>query len=127
MSFYIRLLLLCLVLVAICAIVQFSNSSSFINTFAYSSIAFFAIVTALIHFIARRSIAGNNHRRFSTAIMGGMTIKLFSSALFVLIYSLFKKPESIIIIIPFFIFYISFTVLEVMEFMRLNKMLQEKK
>jgi hypothetical protein len=75
--------------------------------------------------LASRSIAGNNHRQFSTAIMAGLTFKLLASALFVLIYSLFKQPDTILVIIPFFLFYICFTILEVVEFMRLNKRFQK--
>jgi hypothetical protein len=126
MPFYLRLLLLTILLTAITALLQFTTSSLYINTFAYSSILFFSLITLTIYLTVQRNIAGNNHRQFSTAIMGGMTIKLFCSALFVLIYSLFKRPESIIIVVPFFIYYICFTILEVTEFMRLNKMFQNK-
>lgn len=124
MSFYIRLLLLSIILLLLTYATQFIPDNTVINHFAYSSILFFAFTTALIYFISYRSISGNNHRQFSTAVMAGMTIKLFASALFVLIYSLLKKPDSILIVLPFFVYYLCFTILEVAEYLRLNKSIQ---
>jgi hypothetical protein len=126
MSFYIRLLILTILLLAISYASQLIPANNIINHFAYSSILFFAVITWLIYFITHRSIAGSNHRQFSTAVMAGMTIKLFASALFVLIYSLIKKPESILIVLPFFVYYLCYTVLEVYEYLRLNRSLQSK-
>lgn len=125
MTFYVKLFLLSIILALLCLVGKYLSNPSFINSFVFSSIIFFTILTALIHMLASRSIAGNNHRQFSTAIMAGLTFKLLASALFVLIYSLFKRPDTILVIIPFFLFYICFTILEVVEFMRLNKRFQK--
>ncbi len=126
MSFYIRLLFLSIALISVTYATQFIPNNTVVNHFAYSSILFFTLTTALIFFISYRSISGNNHRQFSTAVMAGMTIKLFASALFVLLYSLIYKPASILIVIPFFVYYLCFTIIEVAEYLRLNKSIQNK-
>ncbi len=121
MSFYLRLIILSVSLTMITYVTQQYSGLTFINAFAYSSILFFAIITAVIYAVASRSISGKNHRMFSTAVMGSMTIKLFASVLFVLFYSLIQKPPSVLIILPFFLFYICYTVIEISAFIQLNK------
>ena len=91
------------------------------SNFAYYSIIFFFFITISIVYISYNSITKNNHRQFSTIIMAGMTLKLLAAAIFVLLYAAFSKPISILIVVPFFIYYIAFTTIEIAEFLRLNK------
>jgi len=74
-------------------------------------IAFFASISALVHFILLKA---SNYRitKFSTFFMGSVTLKLFMYIIFLVVYVLFDRENAVPFLITFFVFYLAFTIFE---------------
>jgi hypothetical protein len=77
--------------------------------------------------MAARGISTNNSYRFVSMVTGSFTGKLLLCVVFILMYALIAKPAGKpFFILPFFLYYIVFTVLEVWALLKLNKQASRK-
>ena len=120
MKFFTRATILVIVLFVLTYFLQRIPAFNFINTFVYSSLAFFYLLTLLIIGIIAGAMKRTNNRQFVSMITAAIGIKIFASIIFVLVYCIINKPTSILIIVPFFFYYALFTIIEVAEMLRLN-------
>jgi len=126
-SFYFRLVVLTLVLAALAFLVYRSVSSLQYENFAWFSLLFFVAVTLLTFPIALNGLKKNTGHGFVASVNGMVMLKIFLSIAFIIVYILLAKPKSPAFIFPFFVFYIVFTVFEVRELLRAQKILLKKK
>ncbi len=89
--------------------------------FTISIFLFYAMLSPVLFFWASNGITSKNNYKFVSAITGSMTVKLLLSLLFVVAYAIFFKPAKPYFIIPFFVDYSCYTILEVVEMMKLTK------
>ena len=87
---------------------------------------FNALLSPFIFWIASRGITDKNNYRFVNAVMGSMTIKLLLSVIFIMVYAMMAAPGKPYFIIPFFVDYVSYTILEVREMVKLTKLSHPK-
>ena len=73
-----------------------------------------AIVTTFGHLWVLKA-TGQNTRKFTTAFMASVTFKLLIYLTFMLVYLLIDHSQVIIFVLSFFIFYITFTIFEVIQ------------
>lgn len=73
-----------------------------------------ALVTTIGHLWILKA-AGQNTRRFTTAYMASVTLKLMVYLTFMLVYLLIDHSQVIPFAITFITFYISFTIFEVVQ------------
>ncbi len=73
-----------------------------------------ALVTTISHLWILKA-AGQNTRRFTTAFMASVTLKLMVYLTFMLIYLLIDHSQIIPFALTFITFYISFTIFEVVQ------------
>ncbi len=102
------------------AVSRLENMQPFEN-FTYSIFIFYAVLSPIMFWWASKGIISNNNYKFVTAITGGMTIKLLLSLVFIVTYAFIFKPGKPNFIIPFFVDYSCYTILEVVEMMKLTK------
>jgi hypothetical protein len=126
-SYFIKVILLAVILFATTWCVDNFTNVDAIGLVAYGSLIFFFVFSIAAVMFSQNAIAQNNHRKFINALTGSMVGKVLLTALVVLILALVEKPKSILVIVPLFVYYVSFTILEVMEFLRLNKKVSSQK
>ncbi len=107
------------------AVSQLDKMQPFEN-FTYSIFIFYAVLSPLLFWWASKGILSNNNYKFITAITGSMTVKLLLSLVFIVAYAFLFKPGKPYFIIPFFIDYSCYTILEVVEMMKLTKIANRK-
>lgn len=93
----------------------------FIGPMAYGLLVFFFVFSIIAVFLSQNALVTSNHRRFLNAITGSMVAKVLLTAFVVLIFALVDRPKSVLVILPLFVYYVVFTVMEVSEFMKLNR------
>ena len=91
------------------------------ENFTYSIFIFYAVLSPLLFLWAAKGITSKNNYKFISAVTGSMTVKLLLSLVFVVAYAVLFKPEKPYFIIPFFVDYSCYTILEVSEMMKLTK------
>jgi len=97
------------------------SNVDFIGLMAYGLLFFFFVFSLVAVWLSQNALRANNHRQFLNALTGSMVAKVLLTAFLVLIFGLVEKPKSVLVVIPMFVYYTVFTVLEVVEFLRLNK------
>jgi len=125
-KFFIRLTILAILLLAVTYALQQIPGVNFIDVFAYSSIAFFYFLTLLIILIIGRAVSRTNNRQFVSMITAAIGIKIFASIIFVLAFAFIHMPQSILIVLPFFLYYAALTIIEVAEMLKLNKLASQQ-
>jgi len=93
------------------------------NAFPYQ-ILIIALVTVIGHLWIVKA-AGQNTRRFTTAYMASVTLKLMVYLAFMLIYLLWDHTHVISFVLTFIAFYIVFTIFEVFEVLNVIKINQK--
>lgn len=96
------------------------------ESFTIAVFIFYALVSPVLFWWASKGILSNNNYKFITAITGSMTVKLLLSLVFVVAYAFLFKPGKPYFIIPFFVDYSCYTILEVVEMMKLTKIANRK-
>ena len=81
---------------------------------------FFFIVTAFSHFLVIKSMA-ERMSRFVNFFMISIFLKLVLYSLVIVIYALVNEADVIPFMVTFLIFYLGFTVFELMEVLKLTK------
>ena len=94
--------------------------------FTWISLAFFSLITALTLYIGLKGLEKNSYG-FVASVNGIVLVKLMLSVVLVLVYVLIERPKDPKFIIPFFIFYILFTIFEVREILMAQKVKSREK
>lgn len=79
-----------------------------------------ALVTTIGHLWVIKA-SGQNTRRFTTAFMASVTLKLMVYLFFMLIFLLLDRSQVIPFVLTFITFYILFTIFEVIQVLRYLK------
>jgi len=93
---------------------------NFIGPMAYGLLVYFFVFSIIAVYLSQHALVTDNHRRFLNALTGSLVAKVLVTAFVVLIFSLVDRPKTVLVILPMFVYYVVFTVLEVAEFMKLN-------
>jgi hypothetical protein len=96
------------------------------QTFTWISLAFFSLITAFTLYIGIKGLEKNSYG-FVASVNGIVLVKLMLSIVLVLAYVLIERPKDPKFIIPFFIFYILFTIFEVREILMAQKVKSREK
>ena len=94
--------------------------------FTWLSLIFFFIITLITVYIGLRGLEKSGHG-FVASVNGIVMIKLFFCAGLVIVYMLIARPGNATFILPFFLFYVLFTVFEIREVLKAQKMLLGQK
>lgn len=84
------------------------------QVFTWIALVFFFLVTALSLYIGLKGLEKSSYG-FVASVNGIVLLKLMLSVMLIIVYMLFAKPKDPVFIVPFFLFYIFFTVFEVRE------------
>lgn len=126
-SVFIKLLIFSVAIAALVAIAGLLLPAVIpFQSFTWISLLFFFLLTALSLYIGIRGLDKTGYG-FVASINGIVLLKLMLSVVLVLIYVLAARPKDPKFIIPFFLFYILFTVFEVREWMIVQKMKAKNK
>lgn len=89
------------------------------NIWQGMSILFFFAVSAIVHRFLLKEI--DNPKKFVMRFMMTTTMKLLLYLSVILTFVLLNKSQAVAFVIAFLLFYIIFTVFEVLAFVRINK------
>jgi len=103
------------------------SNVDFIGLMAYGLLIFFFMFSLVAVWLSQNALRANNHRQFLNALTGSMVAKVLLTAFLVLIFGLVERPKSVLVVIPMFVYYAVFTVLEVVEFLKLNRQMTPQK
>ena len=112
--------ILSLSIIAASTFTWFSN----IGIFSWVALVFLAGISQLTMLLLFRGIKNKSNHQFIGMVSASTTIKLLCSAFFIVIWAIAMHPTNAFFIIPFFLFYIVFTVFDVGLMLKLIK--QEK-
>lgn len=88
------------------------------------SILFFTVIKLSLYLLGKLSMHFNKSTMFLGVVAGNVFFKLIASVVFISIYVSKTHPQDKFFFIPFFIVYLSFTILETIM---LNRMARETK
>ncbi len=98
--------------------------STVLKTWYFAAYPYQILVIALVTTIGHLWIlkaTGQNMRRFTTAFMASVTLKLMVYLTFMLVYLLLNKSQVIPFVLTFIVFYIIFTIFEVIQVLSVIK------
>lgn len=98
--------------------------STILKTWYFAAYPYQVLVIALVTTIGHLWIlkaAAQNMRRFTTAFMASVTLKLMVYLTFMLVYLLLNKSQVIPFVLTFIAFYIIFTIFEVIQVLNVIK------
>ena len=124
--FFKKLLVVDFVLLVILMVLQYIIVLPAFIEFIWLCLIFFNLVSVIIFSLSARGALHKSPHRFMTFITGSFILKFVLCITGIVAYVLIMKPKSILIVIPFFIFYAVFTALEVSELLYLLKGLKKK-
>lgn len=84
------------------------------QSFTWIALVFFFLVTTLSLYIGLKGLEKSSYG-FVASVNGIVLLKLMLSVVLIIVYMLLVKPKDPVFIVPFFLFYIFFTVFEVRE------------
>lgn len=123
-QFLLKIIILSLLLWAI-SVALFSTVLKTWQFAAYPyQILLIALVTTTGHLWIVKA-AGENTRRFTTAFMASVTLKLMVYLTFMLVYLLYDHSQVIPFVLTFIAFYIAFTIFEVIAVLNVIKINQK--
>lgn len=94
------------------------------NLFSWVTLFFMAGISQITMLLLFRGIKNKSNHQFVGMVSASTTIKLLCSAFFIVLWAVITHPVNAFFILPFFLFYIVFTVFDVGLMLRLIK--QEK-
>jgi hypothetical protein len=97
------------------------GADAWLVKFTWESLAFFFVVTLLLFVLALNGVRNRSHSSFMGTVFGAMAIKFIICIVAVIVYLKVIKPDSIIFILPFFVMYVIFTVIETASLVRAIK------
>ncbi len=86
------------------------------------SIAFFALLSIVIHHVAKRAAQSSNKNLLTQFVMIVVFVKMATCLLLIVGYDRIYRPESRYFIIPFLTYYIIYTIFEVYVVTKANKL-----
>ena len=123
-QFLLKIIILSLLLLAIST----ALFSTVLKTWQFAAypyqILLIALVTTTGHLWIVKA-AGQNTRRFTTAFMASVTLKLMGYLMFMLVYLLYDHSQVIPFVLTFIALYIVFTIFEVIEVLNVIKINQK--
>jgi hypothetical protein len=99
--------------------------AAYIN-FSWFCLAFLNVVSIVSFSLTSRSALHSSTQRFLMSITLSFIVKFVLCIIAIVAYVLIVKPTSILIVVPFFIFYSIFTFVEVTELFSVLKRLKSK-
>ncbi len=121
-----RLLITDGILIVLLIILQLLALIPAFIAFSWFCLVFLTIVSVISFSLTARSALQSSTQQFLMAITLSFIAKFVLCITGIVAYILIVKPKSLLIVIPFFIFYSVFTCLEVSELFSLLKGLKEK-
>lgn len=109
-----KMLLLCLVIIGLSLLLFDSVLKGYYLKIYPLQIAVIALVTIFGH-IKLMNAFQQNARRFNTAFLSVMSIKLFIYLIFILVCLLIDRTSAINFVLTFLVLYVIFTIFEVLE------------
>lgn len=94
------------------------------NLFQALLIPYFILISAVVHFYLLKSSEKGNPRKFVTGFMGATTLKLLIYLATMLVYVLLYRESALQFVIAFFVFYLIYTVFEVVVFLKQSRKIQ---
>jgi len=91
------------------------------EVFTWLSLAFFFLISLVVLYFGEKGIRSKSQRTFTAMINLGTLLRLVGGASLVLIYALLIKPSDKLFVVPFFLFYLCYTVFDVAYLIRLNR------
>jgi len=85
------------------------------------TIFFFIGVCSVMFYFGKRTAGADNKMLFTNVFMGLTMAKMFLSGAAIGVYAYLARPDSKLFIIPFFVSYVIYTVLEIMFLFRLAR------
>jgi len=123
-QFLLKIIILSLLLLAI-STALFSTVLKAWQFAAYPyQILLIALVTTIGHLWIVKA-AAENTRKFTTAFMASVTLKLMGYLTFILVYLLYDHSQVIPFVLTFIALYIVFTIIEVIEVLNVIKINQK--
>lgn len=89
---------------------------------SWGTLAFFALLCVGMFYIGRKTALSENKNDFTNAFLLFLMVKLFASALLVIIYLKTVEPQTKLFVLPFFGLYLIYTVFEVIFLSKLGRM-----
>ena len=117
--FWKRLVITSLVLAAANFLFGYVDSMASLVMFNWAAIIFFAVLTALLYLFSRNAMRSQSNPKFFMYAFGSMGIKFMACVVAVFIYYKGFTPDSIFFILPFFLMYAIFTVVEITSLIRI--------
>ena len=93
--------------------------------FAWLSLGFFTLLTAGVYAMYDKGALARSNAVFMSLVFGAFGIKLFISVIFLLVYFFVAGRPALWFVLPFFVHYFGFTILETVFVVR--KLQQNKK
>lgn len=113
-----------IILSTIILLISIALFSTVLKTWSFTSYPFqillIALVTSIGHIWIVKAV-GENARRFTTAFMASVTLKLMVYLTFMLIYLLIDHSRVIPFVLTFITYYIVFTIFEVVQILNIIK------
>ncbi|MCX6238443.1 MAG: hypothetical protein NTY07_12950 [Bacteroidia bacterium] len=119
-QFIIKTLILTIIVFAIASTLFSTVLKTWYFTFYPFQLLLIATVTTIGHLWIVRATA-QNARKFTTAYMASVTLKLMTYLIFMLVYLLIDRSHVIAFVLTFITFYTIFTVFEVIQVLKLIK------
>jgi len=98
--------------------------STFLKSLQFNAYPFQVLLIALVTTIGHLWVvkaAGQNSRKFTTAFMASVTLKLMVYLTFMLVYLLFDHSKVIPFVLTFIVLYVAFTIFEVVQVLNIIK------
>lgn len=89
--------------------------------FTWFSFGLFTLLSLLIFRLGKNSMNSSNPNAFIRVVMGSTAIKILAAMISILVYMQLFKPEDKLFVIPFFAFYLLFTIYETRFLLGMSK------
>ncbi|MCH8330766.1 MAG: hypothetical protein IH946_05215 [Bacteroidetes bacterium] len=111
-SFSISLTILILINAIIIFALSVTTELDALVQFSWLGLGFFFFLTIVVFLMYKAGTARKQQAGFTIYVYGAMGLKFFLSIICLLTYLYFIRPETKLIVIPFFLQYVAFTFLE---------------
>lgn len=123
-AFFKSLIAVTIFLIVIIIGLSFIHVFKDIIPFSLSSLLFFILLSVAVFYLGNAAAKSSNKHRLTQLIMILVFVKLFCCLLIIIVYDRLFHPQSNVYVIPFFLIYIAFTVLEVNMLSKANRLAQ---
>lgn len=89
--------------------------------FTVMTIVFYILFCLGLFFLGKRTAGAENKMLFTNVFMGVTMVKMFASGGMIAAYALLATPENKLFVVPFFVSYLLYTLLEIIFLMKLAR------